>query len=433
MKTAKKTRSSPPVLFLSAFAFIVWCGSAAHAQGESALPFLLFSPSADANGMGDIAGSVPSLTATAPLANPGQLGLFSLENVFSGAVYPEKLHWNPSIYPLKQNYTATAFNLGYNFENLWAIPIPVSIGVGYSRVVFTYGPFLFTSPSNPAGRQSVEPEETSTQFTIGLGLDYLVHVGIGVSFKSIESRLGMVSGTSGVQEATAKVSAREFGLIVVAPVTDIVSTLSDTKLDLLPRIEPLLDISFGYVHGNYGGEVYYVDADQADPLPRKATLGTGLEIGFAAKVRESRWRIATITLSHEAEDILVIRENDGTFSYQDGLGDIKFMENVIQGKMNPKATVRKGWQLQVAEILFVRGGHVAAPGREYETDGFGVSINGIFRFLEFAKPELSDGWIGFVGEHFDLQYSASKYGGSTSLNVGSRFKQLNLVIKKLPF
>jgi hypothetical protein len=433
MKTAKKTRLSPPVLVLSVFAFIVWCGSAAYAQGESALPFVLFGSSADANGMGDVAGSVPSLTATAPLANPGQLGLLSLENVFSGAVYPEKTQWNPAFYRPNPSYTATAFNLGYNFKDLLSLPIPVSIGVGYSRAVFRYGTFVFTSPSNPAGEQSFDPEETSTQFTIGLGLDYLVHVGVGVGFKSIESRLGLVSGASGVQEAIAKVPARDFGLIVVAPVTDIVSTLADTKLDLLPRIEPLLDLSFGYVHGNHGGEVRYTDAGQPDPLPRKATLGAGVEIGFAAKIRESRWRIATIMLSHEAEDILIIRANDGTFSYQDGLGDIKFMENVIQGKMNPKATVRKGWQLQVGEIVFVRGGHVAGPGRVYETDGFGVSINGIFRFLEFALPELSGGWIGFAGEHFDFQYNTSRYEGMTSFNAGTTFKQLNLVIKKLPF
>jgi len=433
MKTAKKTRLLSPVLILSAFACIAWCGSAAYAQGESALPFLLFSSSADANGMGDIAGSVPSLTATAPLANPGQLGLFSLENVFTGAMYPEKTRWIPAFYPTNMKYTATALNLGYNFEDLVPLPIPVSIGVGYSRVALNYGTFVFTSPSNPAGWQSVDPEETSTQFTLGLGLDYLVHLGVGVSFKSIESRLGMISGESGVQEGTAKVSAMDFGLIAMAPVADIVSTLADTKLELLPRVEPLLDLSFGYVHGNHGGEITYVDAAQADPLPRKATLGAGLEIGFAAKIRESRWRIATFMLSHEAEDILVIRQSDGTFSYQDGLGDIKFMENVIQGRMNPKATVRKGWQFQVAEILFVRGGHVDAPGREYETDGFGVSINGIFKFLEFAKPEVSGGWIGFAGEHFDLQYSTSKYEGLTSLFAGTTFKQLNLVIKKLPF
>jgi hypothetical protein len=138
-------------------------------------------------------------------------------------------------------------------------------------------------------------------------------------------------------------------------------------------------------------------------------------------------------VAHEAEDILVLRANDGTFSYQSGLGDIMFTDNVILGKMNPKATVRKGWQVQVGEVLFVRGGRTAGPGLAYYTDGLGVQLNGFFKLLELAAPELSEEWIGFVGEHFDIQYSRSKYGETNSPIGGTSFDQLNLLIKKLPF
>ena len=413
--------------------FLITCAfpcDLALAQGESAVPFLLIGSSVDGNAMGGISATIPSVTATAPIANPAQLGLFSLENVLSAAVYPKKTEWLPEYNFSELTYSASAINVGYNFKDL--LPLPVSVGIGYSRIDINLGTFTVTGPSSPTGTR-FEAREIAEQFSVGFGLEYLVRVGIGFNSKWIDSRLGPTGTEMEPAAGTAKAFASDFGINVVAPLTDIVSTLSGESLQLLPRVEPLLDVSFGYVHGNVGREIRYVSVAQADPLPRRAVIGLGVELGFAARIRDSRWKIASVVVAREVEDILVLRANDGTFTYQSGLGDIAFTDNVILGKMNSRATVRKGWQVQVGEVLFVRGGRTAGPGLAYYTDGFGVQLNGFLKLLELAAPELSEGWIGFVGEHFDVQYSRSTYGDTRSPIDGTSFGQLNLLVKKLPF
>jgi hypothetical protein len=115
--------------------------------------------------------------------------------------------------------------------------------------------------------------------------------------------------------------------------------------------------------------------------------------------------LVSFTLAREAEDLLIIRQSDGSFTYQTGMGDLSFFENVIEGKLNSKATVRKGWQVQAGEFLFVREGRVSMPGLRYSTSGFGIHLNGLFKLLDIALPEAQEGWIRYVADHFDLQLS----------------------------
>jgi hypothetical protein len=305
--------------------------------------------------------------------------------------------------------------------------------LGYSRIYLNLGKFIVTGPGGPSPIQTFNAYESSDQYSVGIGLDYLVHVGIGFNTKRIVSGLSPIGTEQEQGNGEARVWASDFGLLVRAPLTDIASAMAGRRLEMLPRVEPLLDFSLGYVHGNEGKEVRYLSAEQADPLPRKAILGVGVEAGIAMMVRESRWDLLSVTLAREAEDLLIIRKADGTFTYQTGLGDISFADNVIMGTLNPKVFVRKGWQVQVGEILFVRGGRISGPGLAYSTEGIGLSINGVFRLLELVSPELSEEWVSYAAEHFDLQFCTSKYSDTTSPIDGTSFMQLNIVMKQLPF
>jgi hypothetical protein len=125
-----------------------------------------------------------------------------------------------------------------------------------------------------------------------------------------------------------------------------------------------------------------------------------------------------------------VRHPDGSFDYQSGLGDIQFVDNVILGKTNSKATVRKGWQVQVAEFLYLRGGTVEGPGLAYSTSGYSICLGGILNLLGLVNPSSEkDSWVSFVGDHFDLQYHSNKYDETISPVGGTTSAALNLVVK----
>jgi len=418
---------------IAIFLLCVPSNNAAHAQGESAVPFILITSSVDGNGMAGISGTIPSEVATAPIANPAQLGLFSLKDLFSGAVYPSQINWLPEFNIKGLAYTTTGFSAGVNLQNLVSLPFPVSIGLGYSRIRLDLGRFMITNSSGPTPIGSFDAYETSDQFSVGLGFEYLVRIGIGFNTKRIVSRLSPTGTEMEAGTGDARVWASDFGAMVHAPLIDIASALADDRIEMLPGLEPLIDLSFGYVHGNEGGEVRYVDAAMADPLPRKALLGLALDMGLALRVNDVRWRLMSFTLAREAEDLLINRKNDGTFTYQTGMGDLKFFENVIEGKLNDKATVRKGWQVQVGEILFVRGGRVSMPGLRYSTSGLGIHLNGVFRLLDVLMPENPQPWVRYIADNFDLQLCTSSYGDTTSPIDGTTFTQLNIVVRQFPW
>jgi hypothetical protein len=63
------------------------------AQGETAVPFLLFSASPEGNGMGGINASRITDDAMAELANPAQLGLQALHQFVSTGFYTSTTDW----------------------------------------------------------------------------------------------------------------------------------------------------------------------------------------------------------------------------------------------------------------------------------------------------------------------------------------------------
>jgi hypothetical protein len=86
--------------------------------------------------------------------------------------------------------------------------------------------------------------------------------------------------------------------------------------------------------------------------------------------------------------------------------------------------------VQVAEFLYLRGGSVEGPGLAYSTSGYSICLGGVLHLLALVSPSLGkDSWVGFLGEHFDLQYHSSKYDETTSPIGGTTSAALNLVVK----
>ena len=310
-------------------------------EALTAVPFLLVPPAPEGLGMGRGSVSLPTTDAIATVVNPGQLGLFSLTNLFNAGTYVPRSNWLPQYQIAGLSYGVTALNAGYNFRSLLSLPFDLSVGLGYSRVSLDLGTFALTSSSGPSVIGTFNSSEYSDNYSLGIGLDYYIRFGLGFNFKKIVSELGPVGTEQEKGTATGKSSATDFGILLDVPILQIASEVSGASLEIAPGITPFLDVSMGFVKANIGEEISYIDAAQADPLPRTAVIGLGLGAGITMKSGNTEWQLASFRLVRQADDLLVTRQSDGTFTYQSGLGDVQFWDNVVLGKHNALITSRR--------------------------------------------------------------------------------------------
>ncbi|HTY59507.1 MAG TPA: hypothetical protein VMF59_11855, partial [Bacteroidota bacterium] len=221
-----------------------------------ASPELTYSSSPRGNGMGGAEATIPASDAAGTIANPGQLGLFSLDNLFSASTYTPKTKMLPSL-DLPYTMSVSALNAGINLQYLLSLPFNAGIGVGYSRTYVDRGEFLITGPSGPTPIGTAAWNESYENYSAGLGLDYYVRLGIGMNFKQITSRMPGIRGDGTFGELTATPSATDFGILMDIPVPDIVTGVSGMPLSIAKGIDPFLDVSLCYVKLNVGGEVKY--------------------------------------------------------------------------------------------------------------------------------------------------------------------------------
>jgi hypothetical protein len=403
------------------------------AQGGSAVPYLIFSASPQGNGMGGVLATLPSSDATATMANPGQLGLFGLDNLLSVSTYAPKTELYPGMpFPgFHPTITVTALSAGVNLQGLLSLPIPVSVGAGYARTFLDLGKFSITGSEGPEVIGVLDMNDTYENYSVGVGLEYFARLGIGMNFKKITSKVPGISERSLPVTNTATPSATDFGILLDVPVGEMLThALGNASLPG-NLIDPVLNISLGYVRSNVGDEVRYMDFVQADPLPRTAVLGLGFEAGLSAKAGNRDWKMVSCSLARQAQDLLVVRHADGTFEYEEGLGEIRFGENLLVGRVTGNVAVRKGWQIGVAELLYLRGGSVWGElGSDYTTSGYSLCFAGLIRLLEFASADLAaTPWIEFLGDHFDVQYHSATYATPGLWSDGATYNGVNLVIQ----
>jgi hypothetical protein len=265
-------------------------------------------------------------------------------------------------------------------------------------------------------------------------LEYVVRFGIGMNFKRITSRMPTVGPAGQFVDNTITPSATDFGMMINIPLVEVVSRTTGRSYPIAHVIKPFVDFTAVYVKSNVGDMVSYAGSLQSDPLPRTALLGLGVEGGLTAKAGNTDWRILSLALVHQAEDVLVIRHNDGTSEYKGALGDLSIGENLLIGRVTGNVLIRKGWEIGAGEFLSIRGGSVEGYGYDYSTSGYSICLGGLVRFLEFASPEIAGNpWAAFVGDHIDIQYHSATYGSTDSPLNGTTFKELNLVLRGFPW
>ncbi len=268
------------VIFL---AFILLSTSNIFGQGETAVPFLMIPNSPEGNGMGGIAASLVTDDAISTVSNPAQLGFFGFDNIFSASTYSPKTPWLPN-FSNDFSLDATAFNAGINLRNYLDLPAPISIGIGYSQIYFDLGNFTETASDDPTPIGSWHAYEKCDNLSFGIEIDYKVKLGLGYSFKWIDSELAPFGSGQNSSMGIAKLPAHDYGAILQIPVVDLVSDAIETPIAINDKVAPMFDLTFGYARRNVGGEINYGIPEQGDPLPRQGVLGWNFEVGLESQV-----------------------------------------------------------------------------------------------------------------------------------------------------
>lgn len=388
-------------LFVLVFSF---SSCAAIAQSDSAVLFLLIQPSTQANGMGGVSVATISSDPVAMAFNPAQLGLLQGKPLFSVEIYPTSANRLPAL-ASNISYDTKSFAFGYPV-NSGEKPARFRFGFGYTRINLNLGEQVIVGEDSPEPLGTISSFERANIFTFAAGFDYIVKLGFGYSFKSIESNLAPVGAGSNNEIAEARPTAHDFGVMVSLPVFDYFAPGYSFARGVL---KPLLSATIGYSQSNIGGTVSYISNSQADPLPRVARIGVGINAGLA----KDDWRLFAFDWSREAEDVLVRRNEIGSeIRYEKFLGDIDFFDEVIFGNEDSNSIQKTGWAYNFFEILTVRRGrHHDLAGRViYNTKGTGVSLRGIVKTIDKLSPSMNENNLfDFLLRHVDVSFESSEW------------------------
>ncbi|HQI40763.1 MAG TPA: hypothetical protein PK665_06685 [Ignavibacteriaceae bacterium] len=370
-------------------------------QGEAAVPFLLINPSPSLSAMGSTGTALPTDDPFGFLWNPAQLGHTSQTNNLSFIFYPSKIDWL-GLDLIELN--SLAFNAGYNFKDL--VGVPLSLGFGYSKVKFDFGEIAIIGPNGPEPLRTYESEDYYNAYSFGLCFDFGAQLSIGYTIKNITSIIGGFSPYEELAALEAKSTVNDIGILLNIPVLKLINDKMLADINEKVSAYPRFDFSLGYSKSNKGDYFYYIDKNQADPLPRMARLGYGISTGFDLAVNDFRFNAFNLSFTVEADDILISRgfNNSGQWKYED---DFDFWENVILIKGSDNVVSHAGTRLDFAETFSYSFGHFSGRGfDERKTNGFELKAKGLLKLIAmWTENSITN----FVKDHLDIRYYNTNY------------------------
>ncbi len=376
--------------------------------------------SAQSLGMGGVSTAFPSDNAAATMANPAQLGMFSLGGGLNAAT------------DLTGSLNFSAVNAGTSLNDLWPqLPLKASIGIGYSNVSYSNSIyFVSTLP-----RLVIEQTGTFNGISAGVGFDYYIKLGFGYTFRWINSRFSDLEGTP------FKHTAEDFGALVQIPIVSIVDHQKEKTVQESSGIDPHLDFNVGYAMRNWSGFVNSVRA-----LPTEADLGWSLDGALRSEVDGHHWKWFSVSWSEQAGKSPVMTDSaigainalfgtaDTTWNYynryEKGLGRFGIWQNLIVGRASATVGVARGGQIGLGEFLYLRAGDITYPGNLTATTfGWGLRLDGLIKCLVFLKSVSPQSpFAEFLLNHVDLQYDFGREY-DTAYFGGETFESLNLVVR----
>lgn len=367
------------------------------AQGEAAVPFLQLPHSMQSYSSGWSGVSAVTDNPMGYYFNPAILGATARTNHASMYFQAGDANWLGMNHDDLSPYT-WGINLGYNFKK--ELGIPISVGIGYINYVFDFGEMVRTDAQGIAWG-TFSPEDKYHSFSIGINLDYLISLSIGMSIKDYTSSLAdIVYENTDMAEASG--TAIDYGILAELSSKKIFCS-SDFWNFGNNSYRFFTDISLGYSVSNIGSDVSYIDDAQKDPLPEKARLGYSVKAGLDYKFKNHSITLLGYTFIGEASDMLFDRDSLSNIIDKGMMGDIKFGDHLIELKGDDDVTVHTGHNFVLLETLYFNTGKFHGPGYDNrKTSGLGFSTSGLFKILSGLTKDKN--WK-YLFDHFVVTYS----------------------------
>lgn len=367
------------------------------AQSEAGAIFLLIHPSPTMNGLGGIGVCLPSDDAFAGYYNPAN-GI----NPFKGVSLSSskmKTQWLRSL----------LFDMffEYDVKNVGIIPrrYPFQLVISWHKTFLDLGEQTRTDEQgNDLGSFNSYMKADALTF----GLKYIrmmkpipFELSIGFTKKLVTQDFSSWGAGAGILQAKLTDKMFDYGLLLSTPF----------HFQKLKTLNEVLNISiipaFGYSVSNIGDEISFFDSDQADPTPRILRIGLSLTTNISFK---SEWKIVEWKGGRAASDVLIKsrKNSDDPIKYQTGLGDIDFVENILQRKIKSGIEIHRGDEITVLDFYSIRTGRkIDRRGRIHlYTMGYGYKLSGILNFLYYLTDNPT---LRILYRYIDLQYNYSEW------------------------
>lgn len=246
-----------------------------YGQGEAAVTFLLLAPDSRGGALGETGTGLADNSA-AIFWNPSGIAFLTGQEVSI-----THSNWLPQF----------KLDLFYDYLTYRNYIEEINGSVLASITYMNYGEFVRTGPDSP------DPIGTFRSFDAALTLGYATKVhsdwGLGFNFRIIHSNLS--DKPTAEEQGTGKATTVSF---------DIGAMWRPEKL-VLPFIDEDIgkNLSIGFNLSNVGPKIFYIDQDQADPIP------TNLRLGFAYRIFTDDFNSLTATL--DFSKLLVSKDSTG--------------------------------------------------------------------------------------------------------------------------
>lgn len=389
-------------------------GAYTAAAQNIGLPFfyLLQSlPSPAANAMGGAGVAVLSTDPDKAFFNPALIGFG--ERGLALSAYAIPLRDEVDFFT---EYEALAASLSYDVSAL--IGAPVSIGLGYSNRTADLGEFIRVLEEGNTPVERVNRRQSSSAWTLGVGVDYIVKAGIGITLQSISDCTTVLEvfepkASTAIFPTDVDLTAIDYGIFVSLPVIDVLESTLNKKLTIGEKLTPNANISLGYSVTNIGDEVDYgFEGGPTLPMPRMSKLGYSVDAHLDYVYKKIPFRLMSLVWTREVNDLLVARNNGEDFTHQTPLSDVQFFNELILGKERLPNQLRSGWRIGMLEAFELSGGQYSiaeVDGIELRSaHGFAVRLKGL---LKATESFIASTALQFIRKHFDARFLVSRYGG----------------------
>jgi len=386
-----------------------------YSQSEAGAVFLLIPPSPTLNGMGEIGVCLPSSDPISSYFNPAN-GLQNYEGLGLQYEYVNSPWLSNLADDMSYSYRYAGLSLPSTF-------LFDKAAISYANTYLDLGDQIRTDEYGNE-LESFNSYMKSDMLTLSIMNEHLFNTGFTVAAGvSVKNTLQYLSPPMTINDifidGRSRADMMDFGVLLSY---EYAMSFDRLVLNITP--------TYGQALLNVGDSISFGFPGKADPTPRTCRTGISIKLDIRTK---SGLSLMKYQGGRSASDLLVAAspDNDGTWSYQSGFGDIDFTRHVLQSKPDDgQAQVERGEEITFLDIVSFRSGRrIDNWGRiSLHESGYGIKSRGMLNTI-YALTGYP--LIDKLNRHISLEYNMAKWSDETGPLSGTEYSAYTVSVNNL--